>query len=145
MFNSTFIQLAFQEPTALIFKVVHTLLYVLGSLCPHKRLYQFQKVKYILSIPNTGNLHIIYWTMLHIELSHPNQLKLGKPCFPLETTTNQTKTVPTSSQLLHNQTRPNSVCNHISTQLEDSFKKIGSPPPLPKKTQIFQNFILNQF
>ena len=37
-----------------------------------------------------------------------------------------TKPYPTSSQLLHNQTRPNSVCNLISTQLEDSCqKKLG--------------------
>ena len=32
----------------------------------------------------------------------------------------QTKPYPTLSQLLHNQTRPNSVYNLISTQLEDS-------------------------
>ena len=41
-----------------------------------------------------------------------------------------TKPTPTFSQLLHNQTRPNSVCNLVSTQLEDSCKKVGvSWPP----------------
>ena len=35
---------------------------------------------------------------------------------------NQTKPTPTFSQLLDNQTRPNSVCSLISTQLEDSYK-----------------------
>ena len=46
----------------------------------------------------------------------------------------------TFSQLLHNQTRPNSVCNLISTQLEDSCKKMCPPlPPKNKKnTQIFK-------
>ena len=45
---------------------------------------------------------------------------------------------PTLSQLLHNQTRPNSVCNLISTLLEDSCsKKLGQPPdPPPKKKKI---------
>ena len=38
-------------------------------------------------------------------------------------TTNQTEPYPTLSQLLHNQTRPNSVCNLFSTQLEDSCKR----------------------
>ena len=51
-----------------------------------------------------------------------------------KTTNHKTKPYPTFSQLLHNQTRPNSVCNLISTQLEDSCqKKLGHPPPLPKK------------
>ena len=47
------------------------------------------------------------------------------------------------SQLLHNQTRPNSVCNLISTQLEDSCKKIGSTPtttPTPQKIPKFSKF-----
>ena len=44
------------------------------------------------------------------------------------------------NQLLHNQTRPNSVCNLILTQQEDSWeKKIGSPPP-PKKKPKFSKF-----
>ena len=43
------------------------------------------------------------------------------------------KPYPTLSQLLHNQSRPNSVYNLISTQLEDSCKKRGHIPP-PKKS-----------
>ena len=39
------------------------------------------------------------------------------------------KPSPSFSQLLHNQTRPNSVCNLVSTKLEDSCKKTGSPDP----------------
>ena len=47
-------------------------------------------------------------------------------------TTTKTKPTPTFSQPLHNQTRPNSVCNLASTQLEDLCKKIGSSPePTP--------------
>ena len=55
--------------------------------------------------------------------------KLGKPYFPMQTTKPQTTPKPqphpsiTFSQLLQNPTRPNSVCNLISTQPEDSYKK----------------------
>ena len=75
---------------------------------------------------------------------NPTQLnpKLGRPYFPKKPPPHhRTEPSVTFSQLLHNLTRPNSVCNLISTQLEDSCKKIGSPPPNPN----FQNLILNQF
>ena len=59
-------------------------------------------------------------------------------------TTNHNRTEPsvTFSQLLHNQTRPNSVCNLISTQLEDSCKKNGRRPKKfqnGRRPQKFQN------
>ena len=61
-----------------------------------------------------------------------NSTKLSRRYFPT-TPHPKPKLTPTFSQLLHNQTRPNSVCNLLSTQLEDSFKKeMGHPPP-PKK------------
>ena len=63
----------------------------------------------------------------------PTQLnpKLGRPYFPMskpqpKPQPNRTEQSGTFSQLLDNQTRPNSVCNLISTQLEDSCKKIGN-------------------
>ena len=43
--------------------------------------------------------------------------------FLCKTKTTNHKPSVTLSQLLHNQTRPNSVCNLISTQLEDLFQK----------------------
>ena len=55
-------------------------------------------------------------------LPHPTQLnsKLVKPYFPKKPHHNHTKPTPTFSQLLHNQTRPNSACNLVSTHLEES-------------------------
>ena len=69
--------------------------------------------------------HYLVW----INICHnPTQLnaKLGKPYFPKQNHKTTPKPSVTFSQLLHNQTRPNSVCNLISTQIEDSCKKIGS-------------------
>ena len=63
---------------------------------------------------------------------NPTQLnpKLGRPYFPKKPNHNQKpKPTPTFSQLLHNQTWPNSGYNLISTQLEDSCNR----PPSQKK------------
>ena len=57
--------------------------------------------------------------------------------------TTKPKLTPTFSQLLHNQARPNSVCNLISTQVEDSWKKIG-PPPKKKILPKFSKFDFEQ-
>ena len=57
---------------------------------------------------------------------NPTQLnpKLGRPYFPMinHKPQPQPKPTPTFSQLLHNQTPPNSGCNLVSTQLEDSYQ-----------------------
>ena len=69
----------------------------------------------------------VLWIALGGVLSLNGPHQLGKPYFPKKlqpqnhTTNNkpQTKLTPTFSPLLYNQTWPNSVYNHISTQLED--------------------------
>ena len=62
--------------------------------------------------------------MSRFILPHPTQLnpKFGKPYFPKKITTKpQTEPSVKFSQLLDNQTRPNSVhATLIQTQLEDS-------------------------
>ena len=79
-----------------------------------------------------------FWT----ELPQPNstQPKVGLALFSYDKPNHnhnhkpQTEPSVTFSQLLDNQTRPNSVCNLISTQLEDSCqKKLGHPNPFPPK------------
>ena len=59
----------------------------------------------------------------------------------MQTTPRTTKPYPTLSQLLHNQTRPNSVCYLISTQLEDSCQKNWVTPPPQKKKKKSKNKI----
>ena len=80
---------------------------------------------------------------LLIELPQPNstQPRVGLALFsyanhkpqPQNHKSQTTKPYPTLSQLLHNQTRPNSVYNLISTKLEDSCQKKLGQPPHPKK------------
>ena len=75
--------------------------------------------------------NLILLKQFHRNCHNPTQLnpKLGTPYFPKKpqhTTTTKPNHKPsvTFSQLLDNQTRPNSVCNLISTQLEDACQKI---------------------
>ena len=77
------------------------------------------------------------YSCLFLPQPNSTQPRVGLALFSYgnhDHTTNH-KPYPTLSQLLHNQTRPNSVYNLISTKLEDSCqKKLAQPrPPLPKK------------
>ena len=62
-----------------------------------------------------------YFKLFFLPQPNSTQTRVGFALFflwkPQPQTT--TKPYPTLSQLLHNQTRPNSACNLISTQLED--------------------------
>ena len=82
----------------------------------------------------------VKFEMLKNKLPHPTQLnyELGKPYFPKKPQPRHTKPQPsvTFSQLLQNQTRPYSACRLISTQLDNSCKKIGRDPPPLKNTKI---------
>ena len=77
---------------------------------------------------------------------NPTQLnpKLGRPYFPM-VKPNQTKPkpTPTFSQLLHNQTRPNSVCNFISTSTRRFMHRtiISFVQPQPNSIQNKNNLI----
>ena len=77
--------------------------------------------------PRSGLLRVHPIRYCHTQLN----TKLGRLFFPKKphhTTTTKPKPSITFSQLLHNQTRPNSVCNLSSTQQEDSCKKVGVVP-----------------
>ena len=67
-------------------------------------------------------------TQLNSAKSWVSLIFLRKPQTTPQNHNHKPKPSVTFSQLLHNQTQPNSVCNLISTQVEDSCKKrLGHP------------------